>query len=598
MLLLLAIAALGIGFVPILPKNFGWPYRLLVAPALGLFVFGELALLFSFFLGLFNGVIVALIVAGILALTIFVKFKPKNDFGEISPVFLAVTAVTTMLLAYIWLTQTLAATSVGLKTGGGGMYGDSALHAAYTSRLTTGEFPIQNPLFAGRILVYPFANDLLSSTLKIAGLNFNLAFSLPQILFLIGFLVLFYQICRKFTSDIGFVISLLILFLGWGVGVIFFLNEWGTQGGGFWQFLTKDYTDNAQYNLYFRNILTGLVLSERSFLPGLFLGLLMFSNFMEYFGPKDRKLLLINGLILGSLPFWHTHSFIFFSIVSAIFAVWSMRQNFKKAFVDFSSMGLVAVATMVPFLFLFFTNHQVSQFLHTSLGWQNGDENILVFWLKNTFLTIPLAILGFWFVKRDQKIFFIPAFVVFIIANLVIFQPWDWDNIKLLSWSFLFFVILTGFLLAKLAQKGLVAKVTAGVIILISIASGSLSLELQLKNRYVLYDNWDIDLANWAKSNTNTRDVFIVEPTPVNPISGLAGRLVYIGYPGHLWVHGIDYGKREQEVNQILAGNFSQIGNLEVPVKYIVIPVDKYNFEAPQQFKKVYQNQKYLVLLL
>ena len=597
MWLLIIASVLGFGFSSFFAKDIKGLLKILLSPALGLFVFTQLVLTLALIFGVgYFSIFLALLLAVILSFFCFFKFKREFSLKNFSIPFIAISLLVSSFLAYIWLTQALSISGEGFKTGGGGMYGDSALHAAYTSRLETGEFPIQNPLFAGRILVYPFANDLLSATLKLTGLNFNLAFSLPQILFLIGFLVLFYQICRKFTSDIGFVISLLILFLGWGIGAIFFLNEWSTQSGGFWQFLTHDYTDNPQYNLYFRNILTGLILPERSFLPGLFLGLLTFFNFLEYFASKNLRFLIVNGVILGALPFWHTHTFIFFLIVSAIFAIRLARENFKKIFVDFFLMSLVALTIAIPFLFLFFVNHQVGKFIHMNLGWQNGQENILLFWFKNSFLTIPLALLGFWLVKRDQKIFFVPAFVVFVIANLVIFQPWDWDNIKLLSWSFLFFSILIGFLLAKYVQKGIVAKTIAGVIILTSIASGSLSLALQLKNKYVIYDQADIELADWAKKNTTVDEVSVIEPFPNHPIPGLAGRLVYMGYPGHLWVHGIDYGKREKQVNQILAGDFLQIDSLDVSISYVVIPRSTFKFMGSGDTKEVYQNQKYRVL--
>ena len=569
----------------------------LLSPALGLFVFTQLALILAFIFGVgYTSISLALLLTVVLSLFCFLKFKQEFLLKNISVLFLSTIFLVTIFFAYIWLTQTLAVSPEGFKTAGGGMYGDTALHAAYTSRLETDNFPIQNPLFAGHVLVYPFANDLLSATLKIIGLNFNLAFSLPQILFLIGFLALFYQITRKFTSDFGFLAALFILFLGWGIGALFFSKEWMVSGSSFWQFLTHDYTDNSQYNLYFHNILTGLVFPERSFLPGLFLGLFMFWNFLEYFKRQNRILLVINGVVLGALPFWHTHTFIFFLFASVIFALWLMGKNFKKAFIDFFLMSIVALVMTIPFLILFFSNHEVGQFLHTNFGWQNGNENILVFWFKNSFLTIPLAILGFILIPRNQKIFFIPAFVVFVIANFVIFQPWDWDNIKLLSWSFIFFAILMGFLLAKFAQKGIVAKIIVGFIILTSVASGSLSLALQLKNKYMIYDKADIDLADWARKNSGVDEVFLIEPTPNHPIPGLAGRLVYMGYPGHLWVHGINYQKRETENSLILAGDFTQINNLETPISYIVLSRSDLTFKIPSDIQAAYQNQKYRVV--
>ncbi|OGD85578.1 hypothetical protein A2164_04145 [Candidatus Curtissbacteria bacterium RBG_13_35_7] len=599
MWLLLVLSIFGYGFSLILSRKNTGLYGILLSPALGISVFTQITLVLAFVFGVgYTSIFLALAVTVVLSVLCFVKFRQKFSLQNFPIFFVVTTIFVVFFLAYIWLTQALTSSPLGLKTGGGGMYGDTALHTAYTSRLETGEFPIQNPLFAGKILVYPFANDLLSAILRISGLNYNLAFALPQILFLIGFLVLFYKILRRFTSNWGFVIALLVLLLGWGIGALFFLREWQLSDISFLQFLSRDYTDNSQYNLYFHNILTGLVLPERSFLPGLFLGLLAFRNFLEYFKSKSKKLLIINGIVLGALPFWHTHTFIFFVILSFIFALWLMKINFKKTLIDFSLMTMVAVVIAIPFLYLFFSNHQVGQFLHTSFGWQNKNENILFFWFKNSFLIIPLAVLGFWFIKRDWKIYFVPAFVIFIIANLIIFQPWDWDNIKLISWSFLFFTILIGYLLAKFMQKGMFVFSLVCVLVMTSIASGSLSLLLQLKNDYIIYDKSDIELADWAKKNSKIDEVFLIEPLPTHPVPGLSGRLVYLGYPGHLWVHGIDYGGREQQVNQILAGDFSRLNNLEVPINYIVTSSSDFSFALPSNIRVAYRNQKYIVYKL
>lgn len=571
---------------------------ILTLPAVGLLVFTQLTLFSSFIFGLDRAsIIISTIVTGILAVITFLKFRQKLDFdrSNILAVFLILPIV--LFLSYILITQALFEGPNGLETGGGGMYGDTALHSAYTSRLTTGEFPIQNPLFAGKILVYPLANDLLSATLVIFGVSFNMALALPQILFFMAFLSFFYKIVRKFTSDFGFIIAILILFLGWGVGAFYFLNEWRFTGGNIWQLLSKDYTDIAQYNLYFHNILTGLILPERSFLPGLVLGLWMFLNFVEYFESRNKKYLVINGIILGSLPFWHTHTFIFFSITALIFALWSIFKNgLFKPLKDFALMAFVSFIFAIPFLYLFLSNYSPGNFIHLTLGWQNGEENLISFWFKNSFLILPLAVLGFIFIKREMRLFFVPAFVIFLMANLVIFQPWDWDNIKLLSWSFLFFAILAATFLAKISQRNMALRSVGGLIVIVSVASGLLSMGLQLKNRYVLYDNFDIELANWARENTKIDDIFIVDPVPSNPISGLAGRVVYIGYPGHLWVHGIDYLDREALAKRIIAGDLNSVALAQVTISYIVLP--KSISKQELNFKTVFENSKYLVLAI
>ena len=589
-------SVLGFGFWGLVPANIEGFLKILLLPSIGLLLFTQLLLLVSFIFGVGDiSAFMSLLTLTTLAIICFLKFRPKIQLKGISSVFVIILLITCGFLSYVWFTQALALSADGYKTGGGGMYGDSALHAAYISRLTTGEFPPQNPLFAGKKLVYPLANDLLSATLRKAGLNFNLALTFPQIIFLVGFLVLFYKTCKKFTSNFGFLTALLFLFLGWGVGSFFFFNEWLRAGEAFSRFLTSDWTNNPQYNLHFHNILTGLILPERSFLPGLVLGLLMSLNFLEYFEKKNLRPLVLNGLILGALPFWHTHTFIFFAITSLIFFVWLLTREFKKTLINFLLMFLISLIIAIPFLLLFFSQHPLGNFFHFSFGWQNGKENIILFWFKNSYLVIPLAIWGWLIIDKGKKIFFVPAFIIFLIANGVIFQPWDWDNIKLLTWSFLFFVILAGITFVKLFKEKFFFKFLVILIVLSSISTGVLSVTLQLKNQYVIYDRWDIDLASWAKTNSGIDEVFIVEPVPNNPISGLAGRLVYVGYPGHLWVHGIDYNKRLIDNQRILDGDFTALNYLDLPIKYLVLSKNDLDFVSRKEFRQVYQNQKYVV---
>ena len=373
------------------------------------------------------------------------------------------------------------------------------------------------------------------------------------------------------------------------------LEGWVNSKVSFWTFLARDYTNNPSYNLYFHNILTGLVLPERTFLPGLFLGTLMFLNFFEYHKTWRIRYLIFNGIILGSLPFWHTHTFIFFLITSLIFGFWfCFKINFKKTLIEFLIMFFIALIMAMPFLILFFSNHSLSNFVRTSFGWQNGAENILLFWFKNSLFVIPLAIGGFWLVKNEDRIFFVPALIIFVISNLFIFQPWEWDNIKLLSWSFLFFAMLTGSLLAKIYKINFFAKFIVTITILISTLSGILSLGLQLKNTYVLYDNWDMELANWARTNTKVDEIFLIDPVPNHPIPGLAGRLVYVGYPGHLWVHGIDYYKRENLSRNIVRGNLDLIADAELPISYVVMAKSN-SSNRDTNYRLVFENNKYLV---
>ncbi len=596
MLLLLIVICFGFGLIYALPKSLGAISKILLFPALGILMFTQILLFLAFILGT-NVVSIALSLAVflIISLVFYLKLRAPITISKsgLGPYIFIL--VISMLFGFLWLKQTLFYSEGMLWTGGGGMYGDTALHASYTSRLLAGEFPPQNPLFAGHVLVYPFANDLFSAALLKNGLDFNLAFSLPQIIFLIAFLVLFYEVSQKFTGIKGFVASFIILFLGWGVGGFIFLGHWLSNLNDFWGLLKIDVTNNPDTNLYFHNIVTGLILPERSFLPGLVLGLLFFLNFWEYYHSRRNWSLIFNGIILGILPFWHTHTFIYFSIFGLIVSFWLLyKERSKTNLFMILLMFALAFIISIPFLILFFSNHSTQRFISITAGWQNNGQNLILFWFRNSFLVIPLALVGMLFVSRPKKIFLISAIVVFIVANFVIFQPWSWDNIKLLSWSFVFFSVLAAVALGKLKKFGHMGNFLIVCILALSSVSGILSIANQVKNQFVIYDKQDIALGNWIKANTQPSDVFIAEPTPNSPIPSLGQRMLYLGYPGHLWVHGINYSVREQMNTKIVNGDWSNINNLDTQVSYVVVSVSGYKAVA-SPFLEVFLNTKYKV---
>lgn len=593
MILFFTVILLGIGFLGHYPKNNPLFLRLCIGPAIGILTFTTTLLYLSFLLNFkLETILAALLITALLSVFFFVKsgIRLKLDFP--SKIFIFTAAFVFLVVSYLMISQTLFKSHRGIESGGAGLYGDSALHAAYTSRIEIGVFPPQNPLFANKILVYPFANDLFSAALKKFGLPFNFAFVLPQIAFLLAFLILFFQIVKKVASDFGGVLTLPLLFFGWGIGAILFFQDISIRGWAA-SALTRDYTNLPEYNLHLHNIITGLILPERSFLPGLVIGLLIFLLIAEYIESGKVRLLLISGVLLGILPFWHTHTFIFYSLFSLVMGSWIIvKTKNAKTIRDLTLMVSVSLLFALPFIILFLSNHSPDSFLRMTFGWQIGDENIIVFWLKNSFLIIPLSILGFLTIAKDKRIYFIPAFIAFLISNFIIFQPWEWDNIKIISWSFLFFSILSAVALEKIFKRNHLYKILVILIILLSTASGFLSLNLQFKNKYVIYDENDIALADWTKSNTNSDDIFIIEPTPNHPVPGLAGRVVYMGYPGHLWVHGIDYLEREKINEEILNGT-SRPSKIEgVSISYIVLPALNPNLNFGTM---VFQNQKYKV---
>src|SRR2546423_1388158 len=113
------------------------------------------------------------------------------------------------------------------------------------------------------------------------------------------------------------------------------------------------------------------------------------------------------------------------------------------------------------------------------IGWMSGTDLPPWFWIKNTGLFWPLlllALLSPLALRGRARLLIAPFSLVFLAANLVKFQPWDWDNSKLLVFWYMASAVAVGALLVRLARAHLLGGVAAAAIWLSLVASGVLSL--------------------------------------------------------------------------------------------------------------------------
>jgi len=63
-----------------------------------------------------------------------------------------------------------------------------------------------------------------------------------------------------------------------------------------------------------------------------------------------------------------------------------------------------------------------------------------------------------------------------------------------------------------------------------------------------------VETGEKLKEITPRDSIFLTYKLHNSPVSNLAGRSIMMGYPGLLWVHGINYQDREKDINEIFAG--------------------------------------------
>jgi uncharacterized membrane protein len=80
-----------------------------------------------------------------------------------------------------------------------------------------------------------------------------------------------------------------------------------------------------------------------------------------------------------------------------------------------------------------------------------------------------------------------------------------------------------------------------------------------------------VAFAEVIKEQTGPRSLILHAPTYNDPVY-LAGRRTFLGYPGHVWSHGIDYAQRESELKRIYAGSADAPSLIErAGIEYVVV---------------------------
>jgi hypothetical protein len=152
-------------------------------------------------------------------------------------------------------------------------------------------------------------------------------------------------------------------------------------------------------------------------------------------------------------------------------------------------------------------------------------------------------------------LFYLPFTLCFISPNLIKLAPWPWDNIKVLFYWFVASAPLVALLLARLWRGNQVLRAVAVALLLSLTLAGALDV-WSVASRAAEFRIFDAEGAAFAEvveQKTAPRATVLHAPTFDTPIF-LTGRRSVMGYPGHIYSHGIDYLERQRELMRIYAG--------------------------------------------
>lgn len=461
-------------------------------------------------------------------------------------------------------------------------WGDTCWHLSLFRVFSVRDsFSLENPLFKGENLKYPFLADFLSSIPKKIGAPDLFSFHFFQVLTLIFSFILVYLFLRKFLNEKIALISFLIIFLGTGLaflnypslfsrtilkGNIHSLEEF-TRFLGFSQ--TKVLINKG---IFWRGPLLDFFTWQRSFIYGLGLFILILFGILYY--RKEKEFLRYSVLI----PFFtlaHPHSLISLFIFMAVLFYFQKERETRIWFY----FAILSFLMSLPFLLYLgvFQNH--NSFLRFHLFWlaYHSKDNPIWFFLKNFGFVLVFYFFSLFFFKRFskfQKEIWFSSLSLLILPNIFQFQPWDFDNGKIFFYFWFFASIFTGlffyYFLSKF--KNIFSYILIYFLIVLILLPGSTDVFLRAyhffdrtHNYYGFSDSDPLnkDLGNFIKKNLPKSAYILAGSEPDSFIPIYAGRGLYLGYEGWLWSHGLE---KEYLVKKEIVKKALESGNLE-PLK-------------------------------
>ncbi|MEM7813853.1 MAG: hypothetical protein QW548_03075 [Candidatus Aenigmatarchaeota archaeon] len=492
----------------------------------------------------------------------------------------------------------------GIYTGANGAYGDIPFHMTLINHFQYGSGTLEYPIYAGARLTYPFIFDFFTAALSGPGMLGLRGAMMASSLMLVMLLVLsIYALALRFSqSKRAAMLAVALVLIGGGFGFVHYIGD-AAQSGNL--AVTKDYGHYTEVGIHWSNVIVQYLIPQRTLLLGFPAGiailLLLFAGFDQRRATNGAKRHLAPaGFIMGALPLVHTHVFFAIGIVSAMCAAAYASRAWLRFFLPAFLLAFPQVMWILP-------RAAGEGFMRIQLGWlsrASGMADFAHFWLLNAGMLLVLGLA--WFVaEREshklQKAFMLSFWLIFIMSNIVAFQPNDYDNMKIMLLWWLGISIASATLIARMLEKGAPWKILAACLVAFSVLTGALSVYHEYCQHHRIFSAEDIEFAEWLKANTPHDAVFLTSDMHNHPVPALAGRTVVLGYGGWIWSHGLALSNRSADVKEMLAGGARAMELLEnYGVDYVAIGWHERRKGAnetyfAENFNLVYNTSTYMV---
>jgi len=546
----------------------------------------------------------------------------------------------------------------GIYTGVLNNFGDLPFHLSVITSFAFGHnYPPEDPTYSGVRFTYPFLTDFISAIFVRCGASLRASILIENMLLGVAFIGVLHRWAWEQARDrIAAIVTPLLVVLngGFGWGLLLKFSKENENGlYGVLNHLPPSFTVIPETTWRWGNAISSLLVPQRGILLGLPLAVIVFTQWWLATQPEEEKeqqearisgktgrgrkhkdkkkqdwgaqrlsekteshdvkgtaslltspmaRMVAAGIVAGLLPLTHAHSFV---VVMGVGACIALLQRSWRLWITFA---VVASVIAIPEMW-WSTRHSAvnaANFFAWEFGWDHGQDNPVWFWFKNTGLFVPLLVIAIlwrskdYLVPRRLLLFYLPFTLCFIIPNMVKLAPWIWDNVKVLFYWWLASAPLVALLIARLwKNEGYQRLIAVGLFGCLTLA-GFLDVAsiVTRSGEYQLFDPNGVRFAEVVKEQTQPRSLVMHAPVHNTPVF-LSGRRSLMGYPGHIWTHGLEFGPREAEIKRIYAGGpDAEMLLTKYDIDYAVVgPLEKsvmtVNAQFFTRFKKVGEAGEY-----
>lgn len=487
---------------------------------------------------------------------------PESRATQVACITIILGLSTILLMSF---REVLHTSPDGYLVGFRNNFGDLGLHIHYmASFLHANNLPPMNPIFAGVPLRYSVLIDFYSSVVWFGTGNLERGLELPGLLLSLSLMVLFVEWIWHLTGRLtASVLSVVLFFFSGSPGFVYWLLSipqkgvaWETPSSLGWSMLPEQ-------GIHWPNLIDALLIPQRGLQLAFPLVLLVASICMDAARTRDRGKFLFAALLAMGLPIIHAHSLPVLAVVGIVFIRRFPCSEWLWAIVPVVILWLPQALYLTGLIGPHVEGAQ--GFIRLIGGWMNSGWEFPLFWIKNTGWFFPAFLFFFWRPPsggENVRILGCAGLILFVLGNTICLAPWEWDNVKLFIYWYLFSVPLVAAGLVSWFEQNVTWKIAAGSVIFLSlILSGFLDVCHALLPGgedwpiYVQNEGRDdIAFASWIQKYTSPNAIFLAAPTANQPVQ-LAGRTVFLGYAGHIWSHGLPLQARATDLDHMLKGD-------------------------------------------